>query len=425
MLGLNRAGDFANGNPITLPHNFGNPVTLPKNFGNPVTLPKDFGNPVTWPTPDPTHFGNPVTEVVEATPVFSPVGGTYTAAQSVSITAVGAEAIYYTTDGSVPTRSSTLYTGPISVNGSGTIRALAVPFVTGDLPSYGSATYVLQVPTPTFTPMGGSYTSPQSVTIAATGSDHIYYTTDGSTPTPASTLYTGAITVSAAETLNALAIKTGWVNSAIGTAAYTFGPTYLFADNVTDLATPSAWTVGSRNGQYPPVVSSAQEVSAGVTSIHVQPQVNWGYCNGGYACIDTGMSAIGRTFAFEAYLPAGNSELFFSVGASLTGSGGTGLCLTTAAGQTGLFPSGDATYQWQYPAYNGTLSGTPISAGAWHQIVLTIIDATHASWTLDGVAMETNVVIAGVGGGTWMGFGCDGGSGSYQDAGYVSQITIA
>jgi hypothetical protein len=33
MLGLNRSGDFANGNPIILPHTFGNPVTLP-NFCN-------------------------------------------------------------------------------------------------------------------------------------------------------------------------------------------------------------------------------------------------------------------------------------------------------------------------------------------------------------------------------------------------------
>jgi len=58
--GLNRSGDFRNGTPITLPHNFGNPVTLPHDFGNDVTwtpTPTQFGNPVDW-VVSPAHFGN-------------------------------------------------------------------------------------------------------------------------------------------------------------------------------------------------------------------------------------------------------------------------------------------------------------------------------------------------------------------------------
>ena len=46
---------------------------------------------------------------------------------------------------------------------------------------------------PTFSPEGGEYTGTQSVTIScATEGASIYYTTDGSTPTDASTPYTGA-----------------------------------------------------------------------------------------------------------------------------------------------------------------------------------------------------------------------------------------
>lgn len=63
--GLNRSGDFRNGTPITLPHEFGTPVDLTtKDFGNEVNWTPDpayFGNPVTWTTPTPDHFGNPVT----------------------------------------------------------------------------------------------------------------------------------------------------------------------------------------------------------------------------------------------------------------------------------------------------------------------------------------------------------------------------
>lgn len=65
--GLNRSGDFRNGTPITIPHQFGNSVTLPKNFGNPVTLPKNFGNPVTW-LPSPAHFGNIIGGIVPPPP---------------------------------------------------------------------------------------------------------------------------------------------------------------------------------------------------------------------------------------------------------------------------------------------------------------------------------------------------------------------
>jgi hypothetical protein len=76
--------------------------------------------------------------------------------------------------------------------------------------------------TPTFTPAGGTYTSAQTVTISdATSGAKIYYTTNGATPTTASTLYSGPVTVSASETLKAIATATGFTTSSVGTAAYT------------------------------------------------------------------------------------------------------------------------------------------------------------------------------------------------------------
>ena len=81
----------------------------------------------------------------------------------------------------------------------------------------------LTVATPTFTPNGVSgFTGPQSVTITcATTGAKIYYTTDDTTPTTASTLYTTALSLTSTTTVKAIAVKTDMNNSAIATATFT------------------------------------------------------------------------------------------------------------------------------------------------------------------------------------------------------------
>jgi N-acetylneuraminic acid mutarotase len=75
--------------------------------------------------------------------------------------------------------------------------------------------------TPTFSLAAGTYTSIQTVTIAdSTPGAIIYYTLDGSTPTTASALYSKALTISQTTTINAIAIATGYSNSAVATATY-------------------------------------------------------------------------------------------------------------------------------------------------------------------------------------------------------------
>ena len=77
-----------------------------------------------------------------AAPAFSPVGGTYSSAQSVTISC-GTEGatIYYTTDGSDPTASSTQYTGAITISSSTTLKAVAVK--DGVSSAVTSATYTI------------------------------------------------------------------------------------------------------------------------------------------------------------------------------------------------------------------------------------------------------------------------------------------
>ena len=160
------------------------------------------------------------------TPTFSPAAGTYTTSQSVTISdSTAGTTIYYTTNGTTPTTSSTKYTSAITVSANETLEAIAIE--TGYTNSaVGSATYTIApiLPTPTFSPAAGTYTTSQSVTISdSTAGTTIYYTTNGTTPTTSSTKYTSAITVSANETLEALAVEAGYTNSAVATAAYNIG----------------------------------------------------------------------------------------------------------------------------------------------------------------------------------------------------------
>jgi sugar lactone lactonase YvrE len=162
---------------------------------------------------------------VAAAPTFAPPAGTYTTAQSVTLSDATPNAtIYYTTNGTTPTTTSPIYTTPIPVSSSETISAIAsAPGYT--ISPIATAAYIIQIPqtaAPTFAPPAGTYTAAQSVTLAdATPNATIYYTTNGTTPTTSSTPYTTPLPVSASETISAIAIAPGYTLSPIATAAYT------------------------------------------------------------------------------------------------------------------------------------------------------------------------------------------------------------
>ena len=147
---------------------------------------------------------------------------------AISITcATEGATIYYTTDGSTPTTSSTEYTGPLTENVSGvTIKAIAVKENMLNS-AVGSGSVTLQCAAPVIVRNNNT-----SITITCdypSSGVTIYYTTDGSTtPTTSTPTYIssgGSVSVdlSSSVTVKAIAAATNYNNSQVTTTTVTAG----------------------------------------------------------------------------------------------------------------------------------------------------------------------------------------------------------
>src|SRR5262249_13068589 len=95
---------------------------------------------------------------------------------------------------------------------------------------YGVDLVAPTVAAPTITPNGGSFSGPVSVAIQTTTSGaSIYYTTDGSTPTQSSTVYTRPMTLTSSTAVKAKAFKSGYNPSPFASASFSISQTTLFS----------------------------------------------------------------------------------------------------------------------------------------------------------------------------------------------------
>jgi peptidoglycan/xylan/chitin deacetylase (PgdA/CDA1 family) len=124
----------------------------------------------------------------------------------------GVAGTYYTTDGSTPTTASTRYTAPFTVASTATVKFFSAD-TAGNAEAVKSQVIQLDtgVPTTTISCNGaacgaGWYTSVQATLVATddvggSGVDKTYYTTNGTTPTTASPVYTTPIVLPATATV--------------------------------------------------------------------------------------------------------------------------------------------------------------------------------------------------------------------------------
>lgn len=137
-------------------------------------------------------------------PEFSYVEGSYAEVIPLKLSSNTAGTIYYTTDGSKPTKNSEIYTAPLFLEaGEYTISAFFVN-------DYGieseivSKTYIINLSVPNAPEVdlySGEYTEPTMISVEGVEGCKIYYTTDESEPTQDSVPYTGPIPMPLGKTL--------------------------------------------------------------------------------------------------------------------------------------------------------------------------------------------------------------------------------
>jgi len=163
-------------------------------------------------------------------PSFNPIPDTYVYTQNVTVSSQPNTYIVYTTDGTDPHMSmSANWVVPNSViviSSDTYIRAYTYGGMAGFIDSeevqaqYYITGIIPTVDTPTFLPIAGQYGSFQNVEILCPSATSIFYTTDESIPTSLSTPYTVPISVSVTTTIEAIGMRSGYLNSAVAIGLY-------------------------------------------------------------------------------------------------------------------------------------------------------------------------------------------------------------
>jgi hypothetical protein len=151
---------------------------------------------------------------------MSPSGGKFPVSKEVTLTgSPTGSTIYYTLNGTQPTTSSPVYVTPLTITNSLTLKAFAAK--DGKTGKTLTRAFEITGHDAIISPVDIAFyeSLPVSLSSNPVGAT-IYYTTDGSTPTTSTNVYTTPIVLTSTTLLNAMASKDG-VNGEVKTGSFT------------------------------------------------------------------------------------------------------------------------------------------------------------------------------------------------------------
>ncbi len=243
---------------------------------------------------------------------------------------------------------------------------------------------VLAVAAPVFSPAAGTFSSTQQVTLTdATDNTAIFYTTDGTTPTASSTMYTGAITVSASETIQAIAIVSGYASSSVTSGTYTIGTPFFgcpsgsgsCVDNFTGSAGTalptynSRWVLAAGTNSISTTGSNSAQVSGTASAVYY------------YSASSSDISQI--TLA-----PSSTTIGYEKLACVRVSSGNGGYCLGLSAVSSGNYTACYVMKNFRYLGYGNC---SAMAATANHTLALVASGTSTVTLTIyvDGVSKGT------------------------------------
>ena len=254
---------------------------------------------------------------------------------------------YYTINYAAASASQTLTVVWKEASGTGNVTLYAAALQGGSTPTAA---------TPTFSPAAGTYAGAQSITLSdSTSGSTIYYTTNGTTPTTSSTKYTGAISVSTTETVEAIATASGYNNSSVASSTYT----------ITAPSAPTGLTATAGNAQ----VALSWSASSGATSYNVYR----GTTSGGEG--STAIANVTTTAYTNTGLTNGTTYYYKVAAVDAAGTG-------SQSSEQSAEPTGGTS---------GSLSGTPTTVTSATTFNLTSQGTTDwAAWGFDGMDRDSS-----------------------------------
>lgn len=239
------------------------------------------------------------------TTTASPAGGTYTTSRFVTLSCVdnsggsGCNKTYYTTDGSTPTTTSAVFSSSIGINSNTTLKFFSTDNA-GNSGSVKTETYTVvsaadtTPPTTAASPAGGTFTTSQSVTLNCTdnaggsGCNKTYYTTDGSTPTTSSPVFSSPIVVNTGlTTLKFFSTDKAGNSESVKTETYTIGLSCIINSSTLDCHSGGTFNITSvplNTGQYGIWVWNGQKPSSYPSTV----QTNTNMMSYSTACCESG-----------------------------------------------------------------------------------------------------------------------------------------